>query len=159
MIRVLDEAELPRILPLVRQVQALHAAHLPARFHTRATDAAFLEWYQTGLRDNDAFVLVDERDGQLAGYLLAIPQRQPRSPFNEPLAELMLDQICVDARFRRQGVGTSLIVAMEARMQELELTVWRAKHWVFNAASAALMQKMGADLQVLVRGKAISPSR
>lgn len=55
----------------------------------------------------------------------------------------MLHQITVDTPFRRLGVGSSLIREIQARCKAMEIGTLVTTYATFNAASAALMSRVG----------------
>ena len=69
MIRSIAPADIPLILPLVRQVQALHVADMPARYWPQQDADALTAFYQDRL-DHGQTILIDDRDGVAAGFAL-----------------------------------------------------------------------------------------
>ncbi|WP_425038013.1 N-acetyltransferase family protein [Primorskyibacter sp. S187A] len=140
-------------MPLLKQVQALHARHVPHRFHKNGTDEAYLAHFRHGIEERSGFVLCASTAGQDVGYLFAVLDAAEEDAFCCAREEMVLDQICVDCNAHRQGVATALIEAFETRVSALGLARWRASHWVFNQASAALLLKAGARPGVMAVSK------
>jgi len=153
MLRLLPRSELSKILPLLHQVQSLHAKEMPEIFHTDASDDDYLGHWEDGFDTQDAFVIVFEADDLISGFLYACADVRPKSAFQHARRELVLDQICVDARHRRKGVATALLAEFEMQMHKRGFTQWRATHWAFNAASARLLARSGAEESVILRRK------
>lgn len=153
----LREDELPLILPLLRQVQDLHARALPGVFHMMADDAAYLAHWRSGIDTRGAFVLGALQARRPVGFLYGFPEHRDADAFSHARAEMVLDQICVDAAHRGQGIGRALVRAFEAEVRAAGLAQWRATHWSFNDGSAALFDAAGAVPSVLLRRKSLSP--
>ena len=143
MIRSIAPADIPLILPLVRQVPALHVADMPARYWPQQDADALTAFYQDRL-DQGQTILIDDRDGVAAGFALFLVKNLPENLFRRAETLGHLDQICVDKAFRRQGVGKALINEMIGRLRAKDIARWSADYWVFNTASAALMASCGA---------------
>ena len=153
MIRHLQADELPLILPLVAQVQALHVRREPGYFQPDQDAAALIGFFSARLAEGQT-LLIDERQGRVAGYALFFVDERPENLFSKAHRVGHLDQICVDHGFRRQGVGRALIGAMQAQLRAPGIDGWTADYWAFNAASDALMRSSGArPFCVMVRGK------
>jgi [ribosomal protein S18]-alanine N-acetyltransferase len=81
-----------------------------------------LQWY---MRRPQAFTLVSEQDGQAAGFVLADIAKvrrkaPPKKQLTAPAAESVGHVITIDvlARYRREGVGTELLISAEKRLKE-----------------------------------------
>lgn len=156
MIVELDKAALPRVLPLLRQVQALHAEAMPSVFHMNGTDEEYLAHFEEGFDQHGAFVLAyAEPEDRLVGYVYGYMLERAENAFTVARREMLLDQICVDVAHRGQGIGKALIAALEARAVSKGASAWRATHWSFNRPSAALMASAGAEPSVLTRRKVL----
>ncbi|UWQ34119.1 GNAT family N-acetyltransferase [Leisingera sp. M527] len=138
--------EADRLLPLLQDLHALHAAHQPER-HTPAPDSTGLAaWLQEWLREETIFALAAESpQGALLGYLIYELQNRPALPIRMAETRAMLHHISVTEAWRRMGVGKALVEAMRAQALAAGATVVAATYAPFNTASAALMQGMGMD--------------
>ncbi|UWQ76123.1 GNAT family N-acetyltransferase [Leisingera sp. M658] len=134
--------EADRLLPLLQDLHALHAAH-----HTPAPDSTGLAaWLQEWLREETIFALAAESpQGALLGYLIYELQNRPALPIRAAETRAMLHHISVTEAWRRMGVGKALVEAMRAQALAAGATVVAATYAPFNTASAALMQGMGMD--------------
>ncbi len=138
-----NAADIPAILPLVAEVQTLHANALPGRFAQSPDQGELLEFFGTILKDSGHLLICKEED-QALGYLLWTIAARPANPFRHAERMGLLDHIAVTNPARRQGIGLSLINTMKAAMRADGLTGWAVTYWHFNTASAALMAKAGA---------------
>jgi GNAT superfamily N-acetyltransferase len=138
-----DAADIPLILPLVAEVQTLHANALPGRF-AQSPDPAELEAFFRTILNDSGYLLICKEDDKPLGYLLWTVVVRPANPFRHAERMGLLDHITVTHSARRQGIGLSLINAMKEAMRAEGLTGWAVTYWNFNTASAALMAKAGA---------------
>ncbi len=98
---------------------AYYAAANPALFQVPEADGLG-EWFEERLAatSDDRLMLVAEKDGQVVGYVLAAIQHpSPAAPRNF-LRELgqvrvYVDILVVQAAYRRHGIGTQLMEAVE----------------------------------------------
>ncbi|WP_259998189.1 hypothetical protein [Leisingera sp. M523] len=88
--------EADRLLPLLQDLHALHAAHQPER-HTPAPDSTGLAaWLQEWLREETIFALAAESpQGALLGYLIYELQNRPALPIRAAETRAMLHHISV----------------------------------------------------------------
>ncbi|MCC1494666.1 GNAT family N-acetyltransferase [Cognatishimia sp. F0-27] len=156
MIIKLDHNAIPRLVPLLRSVQAVHCHARPHQFHDGATDSAFAAFFADRL-EQGALILGFERDNALLGYALVQVQDRAADAFRHAERLALIDQISVAEAHRGKGIGTALIRAVEARLPELGCTGWTALYWTFNAASARLFTRAGAERAVVRVSKALGP--
>jgi len=98
---------------------AYYAAVNPALFQVPDADGLG-QWFEERLNatSDDRLILVAEKDNQVAGYVLAVIQHpSPAAPRNF-LRELgqvrvYVDILVVQAAYRRHGIGTQLMEAVE----------------------------------------------
>ncbi|MFW8636943.1 GNAT family N-acetyltransferase [Cribrihabitans pelagius] len=139
-------AEAPRLLPLLKELHALHVAHQPARHVADPEDGALAAWLQDWLSSADAFALAaEDPQGALLGYLIFTLEVRPALPVRAAETRVMLQHIAVAEAHRRQGVARALMAEMKARAAARGVTVIATTYAPFNTASAALMQRMGLE--------------
>ncbi len=142
-IRRAQEKDAERVLALLSQVLELHAALRPDIFisgTTKYSRAELLEIFRDDSRP--VFVAVDENDS-VVGYAFCVLESQPRSVNMVPFDSIYIDDLCVDAPFRGQGVASLLFerVKEEATARgcyEITLNVWEG-----NDAALAFYRKKG----------------
>jgi ribosomal-protein-alanine N-acetyltransferase len=80
-----------------------------------------LQWY---MHRPQAFTMVSEQDGALAGFVLAdiakVRRKAPAKKLTTPTVEAVGHVITIDVltRWRRAGVGSALLLAAERRLKE-----------------------------------------
>ena len=129
MIRRAQKKDMNRLNELLFEVQAIHADIRPDIFKHGAkkyTDAEL----SAIIGDDSTPIYVYEKDGDVAGYVFCIYQETLE---NEQLCRrkvLYIDDLCVDGRYRRQGVASELYrhvlkAASESGCDSVTLNVWR----------------------------------
>ena len=106
-IRLATTTEIPGLLALLAQVGQVHHEIRPDIFPvgTMKYDAAELEVL---LRDPDRPVFVAMNGGFVAGYCFCVRKTIPAGTASVPRTELYIDDLCVDAGHRRQGIADRL---------------------------------------------------
>jgi L-amino acid N-acyltransferase YncA len=99
------------------------------------------EWLRTSVRawllDTGFKILVDDRDGDLAGYIAYDRRRFWIAP------HVFVSDISIAPAWRRRGVARGLIEAMEASEADSTTIEFHASVWPENAASKALFGAVG----------------
>ena len=140
--RFAREEELPRVNELRRQVNDLHVAGRPdlfkPGFSQELQDYIYAVW-----RDPDKEIAVCEREGAICGFAVLHRVKRPETPFRLAMSYLDIDEFCVDAACRRQGVGAELMAfvrdwAKEQGFHRLELNMW-----TFNEEALAFYEALG----------------
>lgn len=142
MIRRAELKDVRRLDELLFQVQALHAEGRPDIFNVGAkkyTD----EELGAIIKDDNTPIFVYEQDGIVAGYAFCIYQETAESLQLHHRKVLYLDDLCVDSRFRRQGVGKALYLhvlktAAENGCDSVTLNVWS-----LNESAQRFYERMG----------------
>ncbi|MBO7403703.1 MAG: GNAT family N-acetyltransferase [Clostridia bacterium] len=138
----MTEEDFAGILPLQHEIQKFHEAGRPDLFRTGAVSYPEKIFRET-VNDPAWRCAVCEADGEIAGFLFAWVRRLRDHRNMRDADILLLDDICVGERFRRQGVGHALFdyaqaAAEEAGCDRIELSVWS-----FNEDAAAFYRAMG----------------
>lgn len=151
----IDGSEAARLVPLSAVVQALHAAERPDVFHKDAGPDAVAGWFADWLTGESRFALLAEVEGAAVGYLLGEVQTVTETAMNRARVRGFVHHIAVAEDVRRQGVATALIEAAKARFRAADATIWATSYWTFNAASEALMCKLGARPAIILADGAL----
>lgn len=138
--------EAHRLLPLLQDLHALHAAYQPERHIPAPGSEALAAWLREWLEEEQVCALAAESpQGKLLGYAVYELQHRPALPVRPAETRAMLHHISVTEAWRRMGVGKALVEAMKARALDAGATVIAATYAPFNTASAALMKGMGME--------------
>ncbi|WP_417725400.1 GNAT family N-acetyltransferase [Salipiger sp.] len=149
MIDTCTSRDLPQLAPLLRGLNALHAAHVPTRFHAEAGDEALRAHLGAEL-ERGARVLGYRAGGVLRGYLLWRMRDVPASALEHRRSLGVLEHVFVAPTWRRRGIARRLVARFETMARAEGAREWVVTWHVFNAASEALMRGAGADPAVVM---------
>ena len=146
MIRKATLNDIPRILELLSQVNDVHAEGRPDYFIKGKRKYDEEELIKI-LNDATTPVFVCEEECDIKGYAFCVIQDLSRCDNLHPDKSLYIDDICVDEKYRRHGVGKKLYkhvlqFAKEKRCFNITLNVW-AK----NPEAKAFYESMGMTVQ------------
>ncbi len=147
MIDTATDTDIPALADMLHGWNALHAAHLPHRFHTDADRAALAGHLRLALGQG-ARALLYRLQGVPRGYLLWRWHGAGDAELAHPARLARLEHIYVEPNLRRHGMGRRLVARFEADIVRAGAEGWISPVHGFNAASAALMRGAGADLAV-----------
>lgn len=147
MITQATQSDLPALVPLLRELNGLHAENLPRRFHQSGSNSDLLEVLRTGHVTGTRF-LIYKTEGVVRGYLAWVMAPRGKPGLEHPQTLALLDHIYVEPILRRRGVASRLIARFEADISALGAEGWTVRVHSFNRASAALMERHGAQLSV-----------
>ena len=146
MIRKAKENDISRILELLSQVNDVHAEGRPDFFvkGRRKYEEAELKDI---INDDSIPVFVCEEDDDIKGYAFCVMQDLSKCGNLHPDKSLYIDDICVDEKYRRHGVGKKLYdfviqYAKEEKCFNVTLNVWDK-----NPDARAFYESMGMKVQ------------
>lgn len=141
-VRFANRDELDRVNVLRKQVNDLHVAGKPEifkpGFSKELKDYIYEIWH-----DPDKKIVVAKQDGAIVGFAVLHHVCKPENPFMKERDYLDIDEFCVDAAHRRQGVATALIdfiraYAIAQGFPRIELNMWE-----FNRDALAFYEAAG----------------
>ncbi len=138
--------EAERILPLIAQVQALHADRHPETYRAEIDPEEVLAHLREILaREAFTGLIARAQDGSVAGYAIFEVETVAQSALKRAQTRGVLHQISVDDAWRRSGVGSALIEAMKERLRAAGVAWMQTYYAAFNEPSAALMRRAGFE--------------
>ncbi len=147
-IRDLTMADFPAWQNLMRQVHELHATHRPDCYRPCVP---FTEARLRELIDDPAVdALVAEIDGNVAGLAVLVQRVPNANPAMQPRRVAFLDDLCVDDRYRRQGVGTALLQEVRRRAARRQADSLELMAWGFNESAIRFYEKAGFGVRSLI---------
>lgn len=142
MVRFAEEADLPRVNELRRQVNELHAQGRPDVFKPgfcqELQDRVYELW-----RGEESDVIVAEKDGVICGMASVEYLNKPESPYCHPRRIYYVTEFGVDEAYRRQGVGRELMDFMEADARAKGFVRIELDMWTFNGNAQAFYEALG----------------
>ncbi len=142
-IRFAREEDLDQVNVLRKQVNDLHVAGKPEVFKPGFCDQ---------LRDYILFIFADPRQkivvaeddaGVICGFAVLNHITRPENPFMFVRDYLDIDEFCVDAGHRRQGVASALIAFIRDWAKEQGFTRLELNMWEFNQGALAFYEAAG----------------
>lgn len=142
MIRLAENADLPSINQLRRQVHKLHASGRPDIFQSEFNAELANHIYDI-YADEKSKIIVAEIDGKICGFAVIEFIEKPESPYSLARNYLRVVEFGVDEACRRQGIGTRLFdyikcVATERNLDTIELDMWE-----FNEGALKFYESVG----------------
>ncbi len=135
MIRIAESKDIPQINRLREQVNSIHVQGRPDIFKPgfckELQDHA--AWY---LQSEYNDILVDDRDGEIAGMVMIDYINKPESPYGLARSFCHIAEICVDEKWRRKGVAHALMESVRAEAKKRGFTKIELDVWAFNDALA-----------------------
>ena len=95
------------------------------------------------LESENSDIIVAEHDGKICGMACVDYVNRPETPYGKARSFYHVQEIAVDAKFRRQGVAKELLEFMIAdakkrKFDKIELDVWE-----FNDSAIKFYEKVG----------------
>lgn len=158
MITPCHPTDAPALAEMLHDLHALHVHYRPDRFHAGASAAERAAFF-TDRMAAGAQVLAYRTSGVPRGYLMWEIQDLPATALEHPRRQALLDHIFVEPAWRRRGLATRMLRAFRDQVAAAGLSGWVVRVHSFNAASLALMQRHGAQPQVVQLECAIAPGQ
>ena len=141
-VRFAREDELERVNELRRQVNELHVAGKPEVFKP-GFRAELRDYIHTIWNNPQEKIVVAETDGCIAGFAVLNHIVRPENPFMFERDFLDVDEVGVDAKYRRRGVAAAMVkvirrFAKESGFGRVELNMWE-----FNRGALAFYEAAG----------------
>lgn len=142
MVRFAEEKDLDEINELRKQVNDIHVEGRPdvfkAGFGTEIRD--FVKIIMNG---ENSDIIVAERNGIICGMVCVDYVNKLESPYSKARSFYHVQEIAVDANYRRQGVAKELLEFMiedakKRKLGKIELDVWE-----FNDSAIEFYQAVG----------------
>ena len=127
---------------LNRCVQESHVVNRPDSFKPSVFEEV-AEWFRTFLQNRSAHVWIAEEQGEAVGYVTSLVQERPENPFCRSRRWCEIDQIVVDPKFRRRGIGSALTQKAVATAATEGIPMVELVAWSFNEEAQRTFQKLG----------------
>ena len=146
-IRTAQPKDCPRLLDLLQQICALHSEIRPDLFQNGSSKYT-VESLEKLLDDSTrlTFVAVDEQDSVM-GYIFCILIDHTLDSARCSNKELYIDDLCVDAQYRREGIGDALFKKAVSTAKELDCHNVTLNVWEGNDSALRFYEKHGMKIQ------------
>lgn len=138
-----EEKDIPKVLSLLSQILALHAALRPDIFipgTTKYTEKELLAVFRD--ETTPVFVAADETDAVL-GYAFCVLKTPPFPNTMLPRKTLFIDDLCVDEACRGQGIGEALFRFVLEKAKAYGCTDVTLNVWEDNDGAKRFYEKLG----------------
>jgi GNAT superfamily N-acetyltransferase len=136
-------ADAPVLSSINDEVQAMHAAALPAWFKPPDPSQFSANTIAVLMAKPDVFLFVAELDSQPVGYALARAVKQAETPWRYAYGMVFIDQIGVVRASRRKGVGRALVNTVRATADDIDVDLVALDAWAFNTEAMAFFRSCG----------------
>lgn len=145
-IRFACDRDIPEMIDLLQQVGEVHHQIRPDLFRAGAQkyDEAALRRL---LADPNRPILAAEMDGKMVGYAFCILQITANDPVLCDRKVLYIDDLCVDAGHRGQGIAGALYERACAYARELGCDAVTLNVWCGNDGAMRFYEKCGLKRQ------------
>ena len=141
-VRVARREDVPSLEHLIDQIVAFHHREAPTHFKDpgRLSSAGYLE---ERLADPDSVVLIAERNHSHVGVAVAVIREVP--PILRPSRVVLVENLAVDDKFRRTGVGRKLIEAALVWARAQDVTELDINVYEFNVDAIRFYEALGFE--------------
>ena len=142
-IREANQRDYEGLCRVFAEGDTFHSEALPYVFRKFDGPARTKEYISSIIVDENAGLFVAESAGQIIGAIHILIRETPNIPIMVPRRYAVIENLVVMKRFRRSGVGQSLVKraeqwAMNKNVIQVELNVWE-----FNKGAIAFYEKLG----------------
>ena len=141
-VRFAREDELEAVNRLRRQVNDLHVAGKPEVFKPGFCEE-LRDYIHAIWADPQKKIVVAERDGAVCGFAVLNHIVRPENPFMFERDFLDIDEFCVDAACRRQGIATAMIRFIREHAKSEGFRRIELNMWSFNREALAFYEAAG----------------
>ena len=154
-VRSAQRGDYDRLCELYESLDSYHRSARPELFVKPRGRPRTLEQITKLIEGPQSKMLVAEIAGAIVGLAVVIERELPSHPVHRHLRHGELDELVVDAAYRRKGVAQRLIRACEAWARERGIASMRIGVWAFNDPARTLYERMGYEVHTLRFGKAL----
>ena len=142
MVRFAAENDLERVNVLRKQVNDLHAEGRPDVFKT-GFGRELQEAARVLIQGENSDILVMERNGVLCGMACVDYVHKPESPYTRARSFYHVQELAVDAAYRRRGVAAELFDFMKKDAAQRGFDKIELDVWAFNGSAVEFYEAMG----------------
>lgn len=141
-IREATAQDLDQVCVLADEIAELHHQHEPEVFLS-ADPQRDREFWRGSIEAGNGVMLVAEKLGRIVGFVCARGDKKVGASFFRPRITAVLGSIVVSRLHRREGIGTSLIHAIEAWASSQAAVEVRLEVFSFNEAAIKFYAALG----------------
>ena len=143
MIRLATQADIPAIQPLLHQVIELHHKAKPEIFKKETAEGTIAKLRACFENENSRIYVATEEHGKVVGFAICQYRKIKDNPFIENIKYCYLDDLCVDEKYRNQGIGTRLCNYIKQDAKRNGCNALRLNVWALNKEALHFYEKQG----------------
>lgn len=132
------------ISKLNESVQTLHHKLYPDNFK-KFDLKSVTKFFKGILTSDDSYAFLAKIDSEPVGYILCMVKTRKENEFQFEKEMLYVDQISINEKFRKKGVGKKLMEKALDLAKELQLSEIQLDHWVQNEEAGNFFKQMGFE--------------
>lgn len=143
------------LLDLFDAVDGLHRINLPGIFQCFPGPARDKGYFSSLLADEETALFIAEVAGEISGFILAFARDTPPIPVFIPTRLVLISDIAVKIKFRRQGIGSQLMARVYSWAVTKGATAIELNVYAFNQEAIEFYKSIGFDIISLRMRKSI----
>jgi ribonuclease HI len=141
-IRPALKSDYPALIPIIREIEKQHVKGVPEFFRIMPQDEQERE-LDTILTQENAALLVAEREGELMGYINIALKEAEVAPMLYPRRYVRVRDLAVGEKYQHSGAGNALMQAAESWAKAHGVDMLDLNVWEFNKGAFAFYDKLG----------------
>jgi GNAT superfamily N-acetyltransferase len=141
-VRPAIKADYPSLLSIMAEIERQHVDALPQIFRASPQNEC-VKMLDEILADNDAVLLVAEKNGEVIGYINLCYKKFGDDAMLVPRYYVGIRDLAVARKHHRSGAGSVLMQAAENWARERGAATLELNVWDFNSGAFAFYQEMG----------------
>lgn len=142
MIRFANEKDLVRVNELRKEVNDLHVEGRPDIFK-EGFSAELRDYIYKIWEEENKEIIVAERNGVICGYACILFHVKQETPYTHVRKFCNVEEVGVDASFRRQGVATEIFEFISAEAKKRGFDRIELDMWEFNEEALRFYERIG----------------
>ncbi len=138
-----EDKDLGQIVQLSLAVQKIHSNRYPDLFKEVVNTDELTDFYRTLISDKDHYIFVTEFEETATGYCWAEFIQKAESTITHSITKLYIHQMCVDERYRGNGLGKTLIREIRSLADSLNVNHVGVDSWSFNSLAVDFFRSQG----------------
>lgn len=139
-IRPAEPRDAARLRELLEQICLLHVEGRPDIFQPAGKYT--IDDIVAMMGDNEKPIFVADTGDDVAGYVFCQLKR-PHNPVMRDILNIYIDDLCVDSKYRRLGIGRALFDRVRTLADELGAYNIDLNVWAFNESAIAFYRSLG----------------
>jgi ribosomal protein S18 acetylase RimI-like enzyme len=128
---------------LFSETDQMHRDAHPEIFREAKNPKHIKAYYLHCINHSDAVIFIAEMDAKIVGAIVCVLEVTSDIPVRVPRKYACIENITVSTKFRKQGIGNSLIEAAQAWAKHMGATMMELTVWEFNWGAKQFYKKQG----------------